>query len=262
MSGLQYSTNIYGIPRGRVFFDALVNGVYQGEVPFGNCPGVSLTINSTKTEHYSSETGLKQKDKSITVEVNRTGKLTCDNSSVSNIALFLAGTSSTVTQAAGTAVTETITVNPGGFYQLGQTDSNPAGVRNVSNVVVKNEAGTTTFVVDTDYALDLELGRIQILKSGAIVAGKIKVTRDNASATWSRVTTGSSSEVSGRLRIIADNASGPNRDFYMPSVTLTPSGDLPIVQDGTDFTKLEFSLEVLKPANGEAIYLDGRAVEV
>ena len=31
--------------------------------------------------------------------------------------------------------------------------------------------------------------------------------------------------------IVADNASGTNRDWYMPSVTLTPSGELPIVAE-------------------------------
>ena len=30
--------------------------------------------------------------------------------------------------------------------------------------------------------------------------------------------------------------------------------------DGTDFAKMDFDADVLKPANGEAIYVDGMAV--
>ena len=69
---------------------------------------------------------------------------------------------------------------------------------------------------------------------------------------------GATAEVSGSLRVVADNASGTNRDWFMPKVTLTPSGDLPVIQEGTDFTTMEFGVEALKSANREALYIDGR----
>ena len=61
-------------------------------------------------------------------------------------------------------------------------------------------------------------------------------------------------------RVLADNASGGNRDYYMPLVNLTPSGDLPVIQDGTDFVSMTFDADIQKPSNGEAIYVDGRPV--
>lgn len=257
---MKYAENQYQIPRGRVFFDEYVGGVPSGEQPFGNCPGITLTIDTSKAEHFSSETGLRQKDKAITVEVNRTGKVSCDNVSMTNLARFFSGTEETVTQAAGSVTDAVMTVKPGRFYQLGADSANPAGVRNITALSVKAGTGSTTYVAGTDYEVDLALGRLQILESGTITAGDIKVSYTRPAATWSRVKTGSASELKGALRVVADNASGDNRDFYLPSVTLTPSGDMPIIADGTDFTQFEFGLEVLKPANGEAIYVDGRPV--
>lgn len=257
---LAYENTELQIPRGRVFFDPFdTNGNRTGERAFGNCPAFTLTVASTKFEHYSSETGLRQKDASATIEVNRTGKLSSDNMTAGNLALFLSGEEETVSQALGTVSNEAHTVIQGRFYQLGQTESNPAGVRNVTAVVVTDVAGTTTYIAGTDYNVDLPLGRLQIIKGGAIAdADVVHVDYSRPVATWSRIKTGANSEITGALRIVADAAIGANRDWYMPKVTLTPDGDIPVIQDGTDAAKMGFGVEVLKPANAEAIYIDGR----
>lgn len=258
---IQHVTNEYQIPRGRVLFDPFdANGALTGEEEFGNCPSFTIAIETTKAEHFSSETGLKQKDAAVTVEVNRTAKVECDNISASVLANFLSGSLETVTQNSGSVTDETIVVKKGRQYQLGRSESNPAGARNITNVVVTNAGATTTYVLGTDYAVDLELGRLQILSGGAIADGTIKVDYDKASKTWSRIKTGAVAELAGAIRVIADNASGENRDFYLPKVNLTPEGDLPVIAEGTDFVKVTFSVEILKPANAEALYVDGRPV--
>lgn len=255
-------TNEYAIPRGRVYFDRFDGaGLPTGEVPFGNCPGFSFTADTEKAEHYSSETGLAEKDAALIVKVNRSGKLTCDNFSLDNLALFVSGSVEQQTQSAGTVTDEQHTVTKGRIYQLGAGASAPAGVRLISAVSVKNEAGVVTYVLGTDYALDLDLGRLQILPGSSITdASVVKVTYTTGAKSWPRVKSGATAEVSGSLRVIADNASGTNRDWFMPKVTLTPSGDLSIIQEGTDFTSMEFGIEVLKSANREALYVDGRPV--
>lgn len=258
---IQHVTNEYHIPRGRVLFDPFdANGALTGESEFGNCPSFSISIATTKAEHFSSETGLKQKDAAVTVEVNRTAKIECDNISAAVLANFLSGSVETVSQASGSVTNEAITVIPGRQYQIGQSPSNPAGARNISAVTVTNVAGTTTYVENTDYLLDLNLGRLQILETGTIVASIVHVDYTRAAKTWSRIKTGAVAELSGAIRVVADNASGANRDFYMPKVNLTPEGDLPVIAEGTDFVKVAFSVEILKPANAEALYVDGRPV--
>ena len=145
---LTYSQNKYTIPRGRVFFNPINTATdeYLGELYMGNCPSLGLSIETEKAEHYSSETGLREKDASVVLEVKRTGSLTCDNMSGTNVALFLSGSTGTITQAGASVTDEVIDVIPGRYYQLGLGASTPVGARKVSAVVVTNSAGTTTYV--------------------------------------------------------------------------------------------------------------------
>lgn len=259
------TTNEYSIPRGRVYFDRFnANGQPTGEVAFGNCPGFTFTAETEKAEHYSSEGGLAEKDAALIVQVNRSGSLTCDNFSTNNLALFVSGAVEQQAQTAGTVADEAYTVHQGRIYQLGTSAAFPAGVRGVTDVVVKSADGATTYALGVDYNTDLDMARVQIIQGGSIpepvngVGTAIKIGYKTTVKNWTRVKSGSTAEVQGALRVIADNASGANRDWYMPKVTLTPSGDLPIIQEGTDFTSMEFGVEILKPANGEALYIDGR----
>ena len=260
---IQHIKNEYLIPRGRVYFDPFdASEQLTGEIALGNCPGITLSISTEKADHFSSETGLRQKDGSWVIQVDRTGSVTCDNFSPSNAALWLSGTLEKKTQAATPVTGELRNVIPGRQYQLGATTANPLGVRNVTAVTVKNEAGITTYVAGTDYNLDLETGRVQILEGGAIVAGKVQFGYTPVAAAFDSVKSGGKSELQGALRVVSDNATGGNRDWYLPKVTLTPSGDLALIAEGTDVVTMEFGLEALKPANGEAIYCDGRPVVV
>lgn len=256
--------NEYSIPRGRVYFDRFdANGLPTGEIPMGNCPGFTFTADTEKAEHFSSEAGLAEKDAAMIVKVNRTGALTCDNFSNDNIALFVSGEKESQAQEAGDVVDEVHTVLPGRLFQLGVSNEAPTGVRHVSDVVVKSADGLTTYAFGVDYQTDLELGRLQILAGGAIVASTaIKVSYKTTIKSWMRIKSGATAEVSGALRVIADNASGSNRDWFMPYVTLTPSGDIPVIQEGTEFTSMEFGVEVLKAANREALYIDGRPMAI
>jgi len=165
------------------------------------------------------------------------------------------------TQAATPVTAELRTVLPGRQYQLGATSANPLGVRNVTAVTVKSEDGTTTHVAGTDYNVNTETGRVQIIEGGAITASTVvQFGYTPVAGTFESVKSGSTAELQGALRVVSDNATGGNRDWYMPKVTLTPNGDLALIAEGTDVVAMEFGLEVLKPANAEAIYCDGRPV--
>lgn len=259
-----YDSDLYQIPRGRVFFDPYDGSdALTGERPFGNCPGLTVNIETESAEHFSSTTGLREKDASVLLQVTRTGTLTCDNMSTTNVGMWISGTESTVTQASTPVANEPHTVIQGRFYQLGYSTSNPGGARNIGSVVVTNSAGSTTYDITDDYLLDTDLGRIQIVEGGAIASGGAQVIHVDytpTATTWERVSSGAVAELFGALRIVADNATAVDRDFYMPYVSLKPSGELPIIAEGTDFASMTFTVEVLKPANMEAIYVDGRPV--
>lgn len=264
-----HDKNEYAIPRGRVYFDPFdANEVPTGEIYLGNCPGFTLTVETEKAEHYSSEEGLREKDEALVVEVNRTGSVTCDNFSADNLALFLSGAKTTHTQAAATIAAEAHSVSGGLYYQLGESSGTPSGARDVTDIVVKSADNATTYDVGDDYNVDPALGRIQIVKGGAIAlaaaasgTGKIgiNVGYKTTARAWDRVTTGAVTELTGRMRVIASNASGKNRDWFMPKVTLTPDGEIPVIAEGTDFVQMGFGVEVLKAPNLQAVYVDGRA---
>jgi len=259
-----HTKNEYLIPRGRAYFDPYnASEELTGEIDLGNCPGISLSIETEKAEHFSSQSGLKEKDGSWLVQVQRTGSLTCDNFSPSNAALWLTGTHEVKTQAATPVTGELRNVIPGRQYQLGASAANPLGVRNVTAVTVKNEAGTTTYAAGTDYNVDLATGRVQIIAGGTstiTAATKVQFGYTPVAGTFDSVKSGAKVELTGALRVVSDNAAGGNRDWYLPKVTLSASGDLTLIAEGTDVVTMEFELEALKPANAEAIYCDGRPV--
>ncbi|HEX7720225.1 MAG TPA: hypothetical protein VF389_10495 [Woeseiaceae bacterium] len=256
---LVHTSNEYQIPRGRIYWDPRDDDdALTGEESFGNCPSFNIAIETEKLPHFSSETGLREKDASRVVQIDRTATITCDNVSFDNLAKYLSGTVETVTQTADPVVEAALTVIPGRIYQLGRTDANPAGDRNIAALAITDDA--TTYTLGTDYAVDLVKGRLQILESGTIPAGAIEVSYTKPAKTWKRIKTGATSELRGAIRVVADNAGSSNRDYYMPVCTLKPTGDLPVIAEEAEYVAMEFELEVLTPANGAAIYLDDAPV--
>ncbi|MFG0643586.1 hypothetical protein [Delftia sp. WSY_22] len=258
---IAHPKNDYQIPRGRVYIDLYdANEQLTGEIPMGNCPGFTLTVAAEKAEHFSSEEGMSEKDGSWPIKVTRTGALTCDNISARNVASWLSGTHALKTQDATPVDNEIRSVVPGRQYQLGATPANPLGVRNVSTVSIKSEDGQTSYVAGRDYNLSLETGRVQIIEGGQIAAGKVVFGYTPVAGQFESVMTGAKSDMTCAIRIVSDSAAGLDSDWYMPLVALTPTGEMPLITEDTKPVSMQFSLEVLKGPNAQAIYRDGRPV--
>lgn len=248
-------------PRGRLRLD-IFNALEEltGEEEMGNCPGFVLTVDSEKAEEFSAETSASELIGTLVGKIKRTAKITCNNMSMATYQRFLAATSEVVVQSAVAVTGELRTVVPGKIYQLGQTAANPIGVRNVTAITVKDEAGTQTYVAGEDYNVDPETGAVQIMAGGGIAAGKVNFGYTPVAGTYTRLKTGGNTSFLAAIRVIADNAAGSNKDWYMPRCTLTPSGELPIVSNEVEFVTVEFDVDVLKSANAEAVYAGGRPI--
>lgn len=131
-------TDDYVFGRGVCFFAPFdANGVPMGERDLGNTPGVTLTVTSEKAEHFSSRTGLRLKDLSVTISVAFDSTITLEDISADNLALFVAGASATVTQAAAGVTNERIyNAQSGKHYQLGTSTTVITGVRGVTSVTI------------------------------------------------------------------------------------------------------------------------------
>lgn len=246
----------YVLGRGELYFAKYKPGttIPGAEIYFGNTPSFSITSNVQKLEHYNSDRGVKEKDLSIDLQTDRSASITCDNMSADNIALMFMGTSATITTTAATAVTETFTgVTLGGWYQLGVSAAAPTGVRKVTNVVVKK--GATALTLHTDYEVEPNFARVQIV-GGALANGDdIEVTYDvQAHTNWQVISGNSSTE--GALRFISFNPAGKQIDYFFPYVKIAPDGDMNL--KGDDWQMVTFTVDILKKTGLQAIYSTSR----
>ncbi len=259
----------YTLGRGRLFFDRftpaqVAAGIIastqgQGERFFGNVPSISITSAEETLDHFASTGGIRVKDDSVSLQLDRTGSFTTDNIDMKNLALlFLADSDSTVTQSSVTAATWTVTANRGVFFQVGQSSTVPTGVRKISNVTVHKGAGFTTTVNATgNYEIDEDLGRIYVLPNSADIPDgtPIRVTYDAAAGTRTQVVS-KTTAIYGALRWVSDNPKGANQDMYVPYVKMSPDGDYNLV--GDDWVTMGFTFEVLAKGNLAGVYVDGR----
>lgn len=257
--------NNYTLGRGEVHFarrDPITKKL-GGERYIGNTPEFNLTFDQEKLEHFSSDRGIREKDESVTLQINRTGSLTTDNIDPKNVALFFFGSTEALTVAQTTVTGERIDdVEKGMFYQLGMTPANPSGARSIifpgtaGTAFSVSRAGGGALTAGTDYIVDATLGRIEILESGSIVNGDdLTVTYTVAASTRTRIMSGSA-PVEGALRFIAYNPKGDDIDYYLPHVSLSPNGDYALKAE--EWQEIPFTIDVMKPSDGEALYADGR----
>lgn len=124
------TTQNYTLGRGKLHFSRFKNGTQnpEGFRYIGNTPEFNLTIESENLDHFSSDYGIREKDDSVLLEVNRSGTMITDNIDPENIALFFLGSSSLAAITSASGLTETLAdVKPGHSYKLGQSSNNPAG---------------------------------------------------------------------------------------------------------------------------------------
>lgn len=142
-----------------------VTGVPEGFIPIGNVPELTLDIEIDKFEHKESESGSRLLDLTIIKEKKGKFKFKLENLSLENLAIGLFGTSATVAGGTIAVGSPEVVAIPMGAKSMRFALAHP----DVSTVVVKDNAGSATLVLGTDYTLDAKNGVIIVPATGAIV---------------------------------------------------------------------------------------------
>lgn len=240
-------TQNYVLGRGKLYFERFAENQTVGAGRYryiGNTPSISMTAESETLDHFSSEAGLRVKDRSVTLQQDMSGNFTTDNIDRENLALLLQGDEGDDTIASASGLSDTFTsVEIGTYVQLGVTASKPEGVGNVT--VVAAVVGSDTLAAGVDYDVDADTGMVYLRDDAVDLATGDNVTihYSTAAGTRSRITD-TGDEIYGALRYVSDNPVGDQRDKVWPYVKLTPSGDFQL--KGDDWQTITFDFEVLR----------------
>lgn len=173
----------YVLGRGKIYFDAFAPGTfdYQGERYFGNTPALAMNSTYQNLDHYNSDHGLRVKDASVQLQLDRSGTLSCDNINIDNLAMMFGNGLTVAAQLSYTGAAEVKIVEKGRYYQLGSSDDSPDGIRNITNLVVTDNAGahasqTITFATNPSPADTLTINGVAItFVSGAAAAHQVQI---------------------------------------------------------------------------------------
>ena len=256
----------YTLGRGELHFDKFVPGTFNktGERYLGNTPELNRTTESENLDHFNSDRGIRVKDKSVVLEKTDSGTFVADEISDENIALWFLGEQTVVAQSAAATVTQVIPasqIKQGTYIQLGESQANPTGHRNVTIATGGvNDGATPTpvaYVNLDDYTVDEELGRLYIVPGGAIDGTEpVTVVYATAASTRTQIAVTDGTTIEGAMRFISYNAAGPRRDYYWPYVQLRADGDF--AMKGDEWQQLSFAFDILKRTGYATEYIDGR----
>lgn len=250
----------YTLGRGKLYFDKFAlpdTEIPTGERYIGNTPAITMTTAYQNLDHYSSDAGIRIKDDSVQLQIDRSGTFQCDNINMQNLALCF-GIADPIDESttAQTAQTEDITVQQGLWYQLG-TASVADGIGEVTNVVVTKAAAAVTEA--GNYTVDGVRGRIFILDGATAIDDDdiLTITYDVGAQTRTLVVD-DNTQVEGSLRYIADNPKGTDKDYYWPHVRLAPSGEFAL--KGETWQTITMAFEILVPKDGRKMVYIREAV--
>lgn len=217
-------------------------------VQVGNTTKLSIKPNSSKQEQKSKMRGTYGTALTTVMLPDPSDfGMTMQRIDKANLLYQFLGTEATFAQTAGAVVDEAVTAVQGGWVKL-------AGEK-VSAVVVKNTAGSTTYVLGTDYTLNTDLGMIQVLATGTIAdASALKVSYTKAAITDGWAINGST-KASIRAYVLLDGeniATGElvTGEFY--DVMLTPDQEIDFLAD--NLVEIGLSGSMTKPSSKPAAY--------
>ncbi|MDP2262679.1 MAG: hypothetical protein Q8K24_05920 [Hydrogenophaga sp.] len=110
------------------------------------------------------------------------------------------GTKTAINVAGGAFADLPVTAAVGAWADIGRMNVVPAGL------AVRNEAGTTTYALGTDYEINYRLGTIRALAGGAITNGQVlEVSGTSAAFTGTQIEGGTQAQIRAKFRFDGKN---------------------------------------------------------
>lgn len=230
-----------------VLIDVLTDeGVGTGLQLKGNCPSLSIKTDSERIEQLGTgRDNFGQVIASATFPKPASLSFTLDQVDQDLFAMAFFGTNSAFTQTSGSVTDSPITTIHDRWVEI--------GAHNISAVTVENTGGTVTYVEGTDYEINLRLGAIKALSTGAITSGQ-SVNVSYTKAAISSVQMAAMTKSNVRIRLVLDGqnfADGRNFILDIYQARLAPSGDFGF-QAGSDkkFMEAQFEATMETPTGG------------
>ena len=256
---MDLQSNNLVIPRGVMMFakflpNTMIPGPYR---QFGNCPEFTLTRESGKLTHNSSQHGRRIKDAEITIDASLNGTVTTDDINTENIERWFMGETETLSIAAQAGATETFgAMKAWDIVQLGKTNSNDGGVGDVSNIVLKLAAAPATELkLGVDYTIEEDIGILTFLKpnAGSTITYDVGIQKREVTVTKDQ-------EIEGELKFIAMNPDGPRRDIIIPRASISPNGDFSLIGDADSpaWQQIPFTISALQRGTKPLAIVYGR----
>lgn len=233
--------NPYTLARGKLLIRKDGESGWQD---FAHISELTVNVTTEKLEHFSSRSGLKKRDKSITTQMVAGGSCTVDLPILDNIRLFFQSeTKSELSQAAAALAAVTFTIAGfGKWIHLGKYKFDP-----VDTFTVTNTAADTTYTEDVDYVVDRVNGLLAPIEGGLITASQdVKVTCDYLADERVRIDAGEVTQQQYHVWFIGDPAAGVNQDIK-GFANLAPSGDLALI--GDDWQSFQLTVDFQEHAD-------------
>lgn len=164
------------------------------------------------------------------------------NDHLDELQVVATGASTVITLTAATAGTA------GNSITLARSSTYPS----VSAATLAN--GTNGGIIPDagNWSVDEALGRLYIEEGGNIADDATIVVSFDVDTHTEEVLSSDDLQIEGALRYIADNPEGDDRDFFIPRVKLSPTGDLPL--KGDTWLSVTMTFEVLTLGTKKQVY--------
>ena len=241
---------------GNLMLDRYSNGERQNYF-IGPLNATAIEINPGEAERVQRKSYMRdtygQNLDSVVLPGAPSISITLDDASPEIIAFALLGTTASISQASGSVADEEVTI-------VALDKWHKLNAHQISSVVVKDDdgagaAGTTTYVLGTDYDLDLATGAIKALTGGAIEAADLlHVAYTKAATTGTRVTGSQENDVTAWLRLDGTNlATGKPVQGVIYKAVLAPSGTINL--GGDEFVSFGLEGDLVTPDGYSAPYV-------